>query len=132
MPLEPKRSPVILVVADVEDTRDTTEHLLVASGYDVDTARNEADAILKARLQPPDLILMSLGLDAMQVAEMGRRIRQSSRRGERVTIVIFCVTTLPEGAEVEVGHNIYMTRPDNFEQLRRLLNRLAGRGQAHG
>ena len=132
MTADPERQPVILVVEDVEETRDAIEQLLVADGYAVSTARNEEDAVLKAALRPPDLILMSLGFDDTQVAEIGRRIRQNSQLEERITIVIFCVTTLPEGAEAEVGHNIYMCRPDNFDQLRSLLNRLARREQAHG
>jgi CheY-like chemotaxis protein len=132
MIFDPERSPVILVVEDVEETRDAIGHLLVASGYTVRTARNEADAILKARLQSPDLILMSLGLDAIQTAEVGRRVRESSWLNGSVPIVIFCVATLPEGAEAEVGYNIFMTRPDNFDQLRKLLNRLVRKRQGAG
>ena len=129
---DPERSSVILVVEDVEETRDAIEHLLVATGYIVSTARDEAEAVLKARVQSPDLILMSLGLDAVQVAEMGRRIREKSGLTDRVPIVVFCVAMLAEGTEAEVGYNIYFTRPDNFDQLRRLLNRLARREQGGG
>lgn len=132
MSLDPERRPVILVIEDVEETRDAIEHLLVATGYAVTTARDESEALLKARLQSPDLILMSLGLDAVQIAEMGRRIRENCGLTDRVPIVVFCVATLAEGAEAEVGYNIYMTRPDNFDQLRRLLNRLARRQQRAG
>jgi CheY-like chemotaxis protein len=126
------RNAVILVVEDVEETRDAIDHLLLASGCTVITARDEAEAVLKARLRAPDLVLMSLGLDAVQIAEMGRRIRENSWLTDRVPIVVFCVTTLDEGAEVEVGYNIYFTRPDNFDQLRRLLSRLARRLQGAG
>jgi two-component system, sensor histidine kinase ChiS len=132
MTLDPERSPVILVVEDVEETRDAIERLLVTSRYVVQTARDEAEAVLKAKLQVPDLILMSLGIDAAQVAEMGRRIRRSSRLSDRVPIVVFCVPTLAEGAEAEVGYNIYMTQPNNFDQLRGLLNRLARKQQRAG
>ncbi len=121
------RNAVILVVEDIEETRDAIDHLLVASGYTVITARGEVEAVLKAELQAPDLILMSLGLDAVQIAEMGRRIREDSGLSGAVPIVIFCVAALPEGAEAEVGYKIYMTRPDNFDQLRLLVNRLARR-----
>ncbi len=132
MRLDPERSPLVLVVEDVEETRDAIEQLLVATGYCVNTARGEAEAVLKARLQPPDLILMSLGLDAGQIADMGRRIRENCWLTDSIPIVIFCVATLPKGAEADVGRNIYMTRPDNFDQLRRLLNRLARKQQGAG
>jgi CheY-like chemotaxis protein len=118
------RRPLILVVEDVEETRDGIERLLTTDGYRVSPARNEKEAVAKARLQAPDLILISLGIDAVQIAEMGRRIREESGLGEAVPVVIFCVATLEEGAEAGVGYNTYMTRPDNFDQLRRLLIRL--------
>jgi hypothetical protein len=38
--------------------------------------------------------------------------------------VVFCFPSIDEGAEVAAGHNVYMTRPDNFDQLRAILSRL--------
>lgn len=114
----------VLVAEDVEETRDGIERLLTTDGYSVSTAKTEKEAVLKARLQPPDLILMSLGIDAEEIADMGRRIREAAGLGGSVPIVIFCVGRLEEGTEAGVGYNTYMTRPDNFDQLRRLLIRL--------
>ena len=59
---------VILVVEDVEETRYGIERLLTSSGYQVSTARDEEEAVLKASLQRPDLIVVSLGLNANQRA----------------------------------------------------------------
>ena len=114
----------ILVVEDVEETRYGIERLLTASGYQVSTARDEEEAIQKASLHHPDLILISLGLDAVQVLPVARRIRERAGLGEEVPVVIFCVASLNEGDEVAAGYNVYMTRPDNFDQLRALLSRL--------
>ena len=115
---------VILVVEDVEETRDGIERLLTADGYQVSTARDEEEAALKASLHRPDLILISLGLDAVQVLSTARRIRERVGLSEEIPVVAFCVTILDEGAEVRAGHNVYLTRPDNFDQLRVLLGRL--------
>lgn len=124
MTLDQERHPVILVVEDVEEMRDGIKHLLVASGYIVDTARNEEEAILKAGLLRPDLVLISMGLDIVQVLPSARRIRERVGLGEKIPVVVFCVTSLDEGAEVGTGHNVHLTRPDNFDQLRGLLRRL--------
>jgi CheY-like chemotaxis protein len=124
------RQPVILVIDDIEETRYGTERLLAATGYQVSTARDEEEAALKAGFQPPDLVLISLGLNAFQVPSNATRIRRSVGLGEEIPIVFFCVTSLDEGAEVEAGHNAYMTRPDNFDQLRALLRRLVRKPQA--
>ena len=126
MTLDPQRSPVVLVVDDVEETRDATEHLLVASGYVVNTARNEAEAVLKARLPLTDVILFSAGLDAAHSVAMGQRIRERACLAPEVPVVVFCVPSLPEGAEEAIGGNTHITRPDNFDQLRGLLKRLVG------
>jgi len=126
MEADPERRPMVLVIEDVEETRDGIERLLRASGYLVSSARDEAEALFKARLQPPDLILISVGADAPQSTEMGQRIRENARLNPRVPVVVFCVPGLPEGAEEVVSANTYLTRPDNFDQLRSLLKRLVG------
>jgi CheY-like chemotaxis protein len=123
---------VILVVEDVEETRYGIERLLSAGGYHVTTARDDEEAVLQASLHRPDLILISLGLDAVQVLSIARRIRERARLSEEIPVVAFCITSLDEGAEVEAGHNVYLTRPDNFDQLRVLLGQLLGKSPRPG
>lgn len=124
MTADRERRSVILVVEDVEETRYGIERLLTASAHQVSTARDEDEAVLKASLHHPDLILISLGLDVVQVLPVAARIRRRAGLGEEVPFVVFCVTSLNEGAEVAAGYNVYMTRPDNFDQLRAFLSRL--------
>jgi len=126
-----KRS-IILVVEDVEETRYGIERLLTASGYRVTTARGEEEAVFSARLKPPDLVLICLGLDAVQIPSVATRIRERTGLDEDVPVVAFCVASLNEGAEVAAGHNVYMTRPDNFDQLRGLIGRLLRTFPRHG
>lgn len=121
---DPEQRSVILVIEDVEETRHGIERLLTASDYQVNTARDEQEAVLKATLYHPDLILISLGLDVVEVLPVATRIRERAGLGEEVPVVVFCVPSLDEGAEVAAGYNIYMTRPDNFDQLRASLSRL--------
>jgi CheY-like chemotaxis protein len=114
----------ILVVEDVEEIRDGIEQLLTADHYNVQAARSDEDAVMRARRRNPNLILLSPGEPGADGIARGRRIRQRADLGEDVPVVIFCVPTLAEGAEVELGGSVYITRPDNFDQLRRLLDRL--------
>lgn len=119
-----ERRSAILVVEDVEETRNGIRRLLAASGYEVSTARDEEEAVLNAGLHPPELILVSLGLNPTRALATAMRLRERTGLGEGVPVVIFCSPNLDEGAEVGVGYNIYLTRPDNFNQLRSLLSRL--------
>ena len=53
-----------------------------------------------------------------------RQIRELAALGENVPVVVFCIAEIDEGDEVAIGKNVYITRPDNFNQLRTLLARL--------
>jgi CheY-like chemotaxis protein len=119
-----QRRQVILVLDDIEETRDLMKKMLNGNGCYVNLARDEEDAISRARSESPNLILMSLGLELDQFLATAHRIRQEGTFSEDVAKIIFCVPTIPEGAEIEVKQNVYVTRPDNFDQLRGLLHRL--------
>jgi two-component system, OmpR family, response regulator MprA len=118
---------VVLVVEDVAETRDGIERLLKADGYRVAVARDEQDAIKSARLKTPDLILLSLAGLSSEVTSTARRIRERAEVGEGVPIVVFCIGEVAEGDEVAIGQNVYVTRPDNFNQLRSLISRLVSK-----
>jgi DNA-binding response OmpR family regulator len=119
---------LILVVEDVEETRHGIEQLLTVSGYHVTTARDEEQAVEEAICRPPDLILLSFTADIVDIVSIAVRMRARSRLSERVPVVIFCVRSLQEGDVVEAGRNVYLTRPDNFDQLRASLRLLLSGG----
>jgi DNA-binding response OmpR family regulator len=117
-------------VEDVAETRDGIEKLLHADGYRVSTARDEPDAIESAQLKRPNLILVSLAGIPSEVLLTARRIRERAEMGEQVPVVVFCIEDIGEGDEVAIGGNVYVTRPDNFNQLRSLLARLLHKFQS--
>jgi Response regulators consisting of a CheY-like receiver domain and a winged-helix DNA-binding domain len=118
---------IILVVEDVQETREGIEKLLLVDGYRVALARDEQDGIESARQQRPDLILVSLAGLPREVILSARRIRESAAIGEDVPVVVFCVDEIGQGDEIAIGENVHVTRPDNFNQLRDLLARLLQR-----
>ena len=120
-------NPIILVVEDVQETREGIEKLLMVDGYRVALARDEQDGIESARQQRPNLILVSLAGLPSEVIVSARRIRESAAIGEDVPVVVFCVDEIAQGDEVAIGENVHVTRPDNFNQLRGLLARLLHR-----
>ena len=120
-------NPIILVVEDVQETREGIERLLMVDGYRVALARDEHDGIESARQQRPDLILVSLEGLPREVIVSARRIRESAAIGEDVPVVVFCIDEIAQGDEIAIGENVHVTRPDNFNQLRSLLARLLHR-----
>jgi CheY-like chemotaxis protein len=125
-------APRILVIEDVQETRDAIERLLTTDGYCVDPARDADDAVQRVRLCRPDLILISLAGTFEQRINTARRVRERAGLGHDTPIVIFTVPNIPEGAEEELVGNIFISRPDNFNQLRALLARaLQGASPRH-
>lgn len=120
----PDGGPLILVVQDVEETRDGLEKLLQTDGYWVDTARAEDDAVVHAQREPPHLLLVNLGKPPAEVIAVARRIRDRAAVSAEVPVVIFCSEAVGEGEELALGSQVYVIRPDNFNQLRRFLKRL--------
>jgi CheY-like chemotaxis protein len=117
-------APLVLVVDDHEETRDCLVKLLTSDGYRVEPARDEEDAVDRALRCCPDLILVSLAGSPDHVVAAAVRTRRRSEIDAAVPVVVFCVPTIEEGAEIALGRNVYITRPDNFDQLRALLGRL--------
>jgi Response regulators consisting of a CheY-like receiver domain and a winged-helix DNA-binding domain len=115
---------MILVVEDVHETRDGIEKLLTADGYRVAVARDERDAIESAQRLRPDMILVSLGGTPSEVMVTARGIRDRAGLRENVPVVVFCIEGIGQGEEVAIGRSVYITRPDNFNQLRSLIARL--------
>ena len=109
---------------DVNETRDGIEKLLKADRYRVTLARDEKDAIESAQREPPNLILVSVAGLPHEVVIAARHIRELAALGENVPVVVFCIADIDEGDEIAIGKNVYITRPDNFNQLRTLLARL--------
>ena len=124
MSSECAQTQMILIVEDVRETRDGIEKLLQADGYRVALAENERDAIDKVSRNDPDLILVSLAGSPDEVVLSARRIRERAAGGDQIPVIVFSSENLAEGEEVAIDRSVYVTRPDNFNQLRSLLAKL--------
>ena len=119
-----EKSRLILVVEDVYETRAGIDTLLRANGYRIALARAEGEAINSTRRERPDLILVSgAGLPDNVLVKVVR-IRKEAAVREEVPVIVLCAQDISEGEEVAIGRNVYLTNPDNFNQLRNLVARL--------
>ena len=59
-----------------------------------------------------------------EVVIAARHIRELAGLEANEPVVVFCIAEIDEGAEVAIGKNVHITRPDNFDQLRTLLARI--------
>jgi len=116
-----KKRRLILVVEDVYETRAGIDTLLKANGYRVAFAKTSGEPINSTRPERPDLILLSGSGLPDNVLVRVDRIRKEAAIGDEVPVVVFCAQDIPEGEEVAIGGNVYLTNPDNFNQLRSLI-----------
>jgi CheY-like chemotaxis protein len=119
-----EKNQLILVVEDVYETRAGIATLLEANGHRVALASTEGQTRKSTRLERPNLILVSGSGLRDNVLVMVERIRKEVAVGYEVPVVVFCAQDISEGEEVAINGNVYLTNPDNFNQLRSLVARL--------
>lgn len=109
------RAAEILFVDDEVSIQRAMAPLLRSRGYSVTVAATGRDAIAAAERQPPDLIILDLGLPDMDGIEVCRRIRQ------RVEIPILILSARGREAEkvaaLDQGADDYVTKPFGPEEL---------------
>src|SRR2546422_7091169 len=104
-----------LVVEDTPEFLELVTTSLRAEGFDVQAARDGASAIEIARHFAPDVVVLDLGLPAMDGFEVCRRIREFSSA--------YVVILTGRGDEVDkivglsVGADDYMTKPFSPREL---------------
>jgi len=118
------KSQLILVVENVYETRAGIDTLLKADGYRVALASTEEEVGISYQTERPNLILVSGSCLPDDILLTVGRVRSEAAVGYEVPVVVFCAQDISEGEEVAIGGNVYLTNPDNFNQLRGLVSRL--------
>jgi two-component system KDP operon response regulator KdpE len=106
----------ILVVDDEPPIRRLLRVGLTAQGYDVNEAQNATAALQSATDDPPDLILLDLGLPDKSGHELLREWRED---GLTMPIVILSSRTDEAGIvkALETGADDYVTKPFGMNEL---------------
>ena len=114
----------VLVVEDNEDCLATMLDILSIDGCEVRGARNGNDALAFAQRWQPDVILMDLGLPAMDGCEVATRIRSMPCKPRPLIAAV----TGWESHEVRArarscGIDLFMVKPVSWEQLAAIVRR---------
>ncbi len=105
----------ILVVDDTLNVRMLLRDHLEAEGYKAVTANNGRDALIVARHEMPDLILLDIMMPEMGGYEFIRHYRQ-----EKSTPIILLTAKIEESDKVvglELGADDYITKPFGMREL---------------
>jgi DNA-binding response OmpR family regulator len=123
--------PKILVVDDEPDALELIEFNLKAAGYDVVTAADGNEALKKARLVAPDLILLDLMLPEIDGLEVCKILRRDAS-----TAAIPIIMLTAKAAEIdrilglELGADDYVTKPFSPRELGLRIKNLMRRTQS--
>lgn len=105
----------ILIVDDDALLRRSLAFNLEQAGYTVSTAATAEDALAVARLEPPDLVLLDIGLPGMDGLDALRALRAQAD-----VPVIFLTARrrqLDEVLGLELGADDYITKPFDIDVL---------------
>ncbi|HET7274867.1 MAG TPA: response regulator [Longimicrobiaceae bacterium] len=122
---------MILIAEDHPDSREALKVLLEASGYEVALAEDGQEAIERARMLHPDLIVMDIMMPNLDGFEATRRLRKID---EFRQTPILALTAL-EGAQsrvMEAGCNACVTKPIDIRRFLEIINRWLSRPQPNG
>lgn len=118
--------PLVLVVDDCQLNRHVTMLILNKMGCDAYETCNGQDAIEACRSHPINLVLMDIGMPAMDGYEATRRIRdEEAGTGRRVPIIGFSGFVLDEGCRdaSSAGMDDYITKPIDPHQMSLTIHR---------
>lgn len=122
LPAQPIDSATILLVEDNATIRHAFGILLEESGYRVRFAGSGEEAITLAREEPPDLVLLDLGLPDMNGLEVTRRLMGDARtRRCRVVAITGRALETDRNACLDAGCVGYLTKPVDTASLLRLI-----------
>ena len=114
----------ILVVEDHVALAETIATLLRRCGHRVAVASDGLGALQAAQAEPPDVVLLDIGLPGMDGYEVARTLRQQKLRKRPLLIA---VTGYQQHAErlraYEVGMDLHLTKPVSPDELLHVLRR---------
>jgi signal transduction histidine kinase len=116
----------IMVVDDLEDNLYLLQVLLESQGYAVESARNGAEALEKARLAPPDLVVSDILMPVMDGFTFCRQWRADIQLAHLPFVFYTATYTDPrdEKLALEIGADVFLTKPAEPDELLDVLSRL--------
>jgi PAS domain S-box-containing protein len=113
----------VLVVEDNQDIRESSCELLSMAGFEVTGVCTGFEALEKAALFGPNVVLLDVGLPDLSGYDVARRLREMPQFVDTMLIAITGYDT-PEAHALSAaaGFDHHICKPVNFDELARLLS----------
>jgi two-component system, OmpR family, response regulator MprA len=131
-PAQPDAAARVLIIDDDRALRDALRRALGLAGYEVDTASGGEEGLSRIAAQPPDAVLLDIGMPGVDGLEACRRLRAA---GDRVPVLMLTARDAVEDRidGLDAGADDYLVKPFDMGELKarlRALLRRAGAGDA--
>ncbi len=104
--------PTILIIEDEADYSDLIFRILSSNGFEVHTAPNGEDGLVKAALYNPDIILLDLMLPGMSGLEVCRLLKMLPERKDTPIIIMSALDRpVDRNYAMEAGAARYISKP---------------------
>lgn len=113
--------PRVLVVDDNRDAADSLATLFELENYAVDIAYDGYAAVAAAHREPPDLVVMDLGMPGMDGYDAARLMRQEPAAAHTVMVALTgWGQNEARRRTLDAGFDCHLTKPVDFDQLLRV------------
>jgi PAS domain S-box-containing protein len=122
----------ILIVEDDVNSRVFLERALLSQGYTVESAANGVQALEKAELSPPDLIISDIMMPEMDGFELCRRVKTDERL-HTIPFVFYTATYIERKDEklaMALGASHFLIKPMEPEEVFSAVSRVIEEHQA--
>lgn len=128
-PLRPHRTPVarILLAEDEPTTAEVFARALQRDGHEVRLVRDGVQALHALRDDPPDVVVLDLGLPALPGIEVLRWLRAGELRELPVVVVSGVSARALPGADALVQPGVWLEKPLRPRALVEVVRELRGR-----
>ncbi len=116
----------VLIVEDDANSRVFLERALLSQGYTVESAANGLQALEKASLSPPDLIISDIMMPKMDGFELCRRVK-TDERFRTIPFVFYTATYIDQKDEklaIAIGASLFLIKPMEPEKFFRAIRKV--------
>ncbi|HLJ97668.1 MAG TPA: response regulator [Gemmataceae bacterium] len=115
----------ILLVEDHVVTAETMATLLRTYGHEVQVALDGVDALRAAEAEPPDVVLLDIGLPGISGYQVAHQIRQqrTAKRPLLIALTGYGKNSEDRLQSYEVGIDLHLTKPVAVDELQQFLER---------
>jgi CheY-like chemotaxis protein len=115
----------VLVVEDDPDNADSLAMLLRIYGHEIHIALDGPTAIETARANPPDVVLLDLGLPGMDGFQVAKQLKElPNPKPPFLTAVTGYGGDIDRQRSHDAGIDLHLVKPVPLEELQKVLKRL--------